>query len=557
MAITETDVRLYASERMTDFADGGGAMSPTVIVDGLDNNVFPDVSDIDRLTGRSSVRKVFGAVVSADTDTYLSAHAMLDDAADDGAIDAMLVSFGDNATERAVLATAMTALQGLSAIFQGTLGGTSSTVTTTAAVTTTAGSATVTLRIFGNSPPSNHILPGALVTVVPVGGFYGVGYLRSVVSVTDGPVVGLQIEATVVLDAAIPVSATGGNFWLIGFSHARPYGVSISSAGAASGASSITVGSVFARVIPVDNSAAFPVNASNAQWLVSANAYLYTQGRTQIIRPNDPLLIHSTLGMAPATVANAQTVTTGRTSLARLRVIGNNGVEHARFTRGVPAPTGVGCTADLTAGTVTFSNVSGMSQPVTVEHRIEEMALASAVSVGTGAITLNRALSRAFPAGTKVSSLCMLGDLQGRVIGGFAQTAWTGVFSDTLLGSAPTADFNGAVYPIVTTNAGAIADRWLITFTNTTTFRCTGELTGEISGGSTGAAYAPINPATGAPYFTIPALGWGSGWSASNVYRFNTSGANAPLWVLRTVAPSAPSSASDSVTVEFRGYVNT
>ena len=100
MAITENDVRLYASERMTDFADGGGAMSPTVIVDGLDNNVFPDVTDLDRLTGRSSVRKVFGAVVSADTDTYLSAHALLEDAPDDTAIDCTMFLIGAYTAER-------------------------------------------------------------------------------------------------------------------------------------------------------------------------------------------------------------------------------------------------------------------------------------------------------------------------------------------------------------------------------------------------------------------------------------------------------------------------
>lgn len=555
MAITESDVRLYASERMTDFADGGGAMSPTVIVDGLDNNVFPDVTDIDRLTGRSSVRKVFGAVVSADTGTYLSAHALLDDAADDGAIDALLLAFGDYATERAAVAAAMATMPA-----PGSMTGYSPGVTVVAVIdatllffdewsfSTSAGSATAS--IGGMSGRVLYLTAGDTITLV-VG---GVGYARKIVSVTQAES-GNSYTSSLALDAAIPATGTS-KVRLLRASNPRCYGVGLSSAGAISGASAITVGRVFARVVPVDLAAPYPT-LPNAQWLTDPSFYRYTQGQVQVIQPNDGLLIHSTIAMTPAAVANAQVVTTGRTNLARLRVIGNNGVEHARFTRGVPAPTGVGCTADLTAGTVTFSNVSGMSQPVTVEHRIEEMVLATAVSVGTGVITLNRPLSRAYPAGTKVSSLCMLGDLQGRVTGGFAQTAWTGVFSDTVLGGTPTADFNGAVYPIVTTNAGAIADRWLITFTNTTTFRCTGELTGEISGGSTGAAYAPINPATGAPYFTIPALGWGSGWASGNVYRFNTSGANAPLWLLRTVAPSAPSSASDSVTVEFRGYVNT
>lgn len=537
MAITENDVRLYASERMTDFSDGGGAMSPTVIVDGLDNNVFPDVTDIDRLTGRSSVRKVFGAVVSADTDTYLSAHALIDDGADDGAVDALLLVFGGYETERAALATEM----GDSPVGTGPITSTGFGLTGLAAAGGT--------ELHGSADYSSSLCP--VGTTLMLSPFFSSGprLLRTLVSAVQPAttwILGLDAPVTdgVYYSATRPLPV-----------HPRCYGVGVSSAGAASGATSIVVGRVFSRVVPVDLSAPYPT-IPDAQWFTHPSDFGASAGQAQTIQPNDGLLIHSTIGMTPATVANAQVVTTGRTSLARLRVIGNNGVEHARFTLGVPAPSGVGCTADLTAGTVTFSDVSGMSQPVTVEHRIEEMARASAVSVGTGVITLNRALSRAYPAGTKVSSLCMLGDLQGRVIGGFAQSAWTGVFSDTVLGSTPTADFNDAVYPLTTTNQGSITDRWTVIFTNTTTFRCIGELTGEISGGSTGAVYAPINPATGVPYFTVPALGWGSGWSNGNVYRFNTSGANAPLWLIRTVAPSVPSG-SDSVTVEFRGYVNT
>lgn len=548
MAITENDVRLYASERMTDFSDGGGAMSPTVIVDGLDNNVFPDVTDLDRLIGRSNVRKVFGAVISADTDTYLSAHALLDDAADDTAVDAMLMAYGGYTTERLA---AQGAMSGSIMRYQvGTfifVGGPLTGLYAAPALAT-AGSAVVTLSETGGGNTYYYgslYFPAKRLVSVTVA---GVSYLRSVVSFTGTGTLNVDspIPASGVAEVTAPQAGT-----------TRFYGVGVSASGASSGASNIAVGAVFSRIVPVDLSAPYPSNGDNPAWAVDPDGYTAFHGQVQVIQPNDPLLIHSTIGMTPATVANAQVVTTGRTSLARLRVIGNNGVEHARFTLGVPAPSGVGCTANLTTGTVTFSDVSGMSQPVTVEHRIEEMALASAVSVGTGVITLNRALSRAYPAGTKVSSLCMLGDLQGRVVGGFAQSAWTGVFSDTVLGGTPTADFNDAVYPLTTTNKGSITDRWTIIFTNTTTFRCIGELTGEISGGNTGAAYAPVNPATGVPYFTIPALGWGSGWSAGNVYRLNTSGANAPLWLIRTVAPSAPSSASDSVTVEFRGYVNT
>ena len=99
-------------------------------------------------------------------------------------------------------------------------------------------------------------------------------------------------------------------------------------------------------------------------------------------------------------------------------------------------------------------------------------------------------------------------------------------------------------------------ERWYCLFTNTTTFRLIGEQLGEIGTFGTGSACAPANPATGVPYFTIPSVGWGSGWAAGNVFRFNTAGANAPIWVGRSVAPSTPSG-DDSVTLQLRGYVNT
>ena len=75
--------------------------------------------------------------------------------------------------------------------------------------------------------------------------------------------------------------------------------------------------------------------------------------------------------------------------------------------------------------------------------------------------------------------------------------------------------------------------------------------------GTTGADLAPINPATGVPYFTLSAMGWGSGWIAGNVLRFNTTGANFPLWVSRTVmqSPAAPPG-TDQLIISIRGDID-
>lgn len=530
MTITQNDVRLYASERMTDFADGGGRMSPTVIVDGLDNNVFPDVTDIDRLTGRASLRKVFGAVTSNDNDTYLSAHALLDDAPDDASTTAVVFTTGGLTTERAAAVAAL-ASAALVSRTPAPVNAASATVT----ASWTGGSSSITLEatfLSGGGTWGNLAVFEFLAVDQA-----GVKTLFNPAAEVAGTAAsaGAQTRAITVTGALPGSGAQTGTVKFLSVPTQRVYGVASSAAGASSGATAITVAGVLTRV---DN---------------SNPAFADSNDTLPFLRPADPVLIHSTVGMTPATVSNGQTVTTGRTDLSRLRVIGNNGVEHARFTKGIPAPTGVGCTANLTAGTVTFSDVSGMSQPVTVEHRIEEMVVVSSIA-GT-VLTLNRALSRAYPAGTRVSSLLMLGDLQGRVSAGFAQQAWTGVWSDGRIGGEPSADFNDTLYPIVTTNAGSIGQRWYILFTSTTTFRVIGEFVGEIATGNTGAEYAPVNPATSVPYFAIPLLGWGTGWAAGNVYRFNTEGAQAPIWALRCVAPSVPGG-NDSVTVEFRGYVN-
>lgn len=539
MPITQNDVRLYASERMTDFADGGGRMSPTVIVDGQDNNVFPDVTDIDRLTGRVSLRKVFGAVTSADNDTYLSAHALLDDAPDDAATSAVVFTTGGLTTERAEAVSAFEAFHDLRGLIL------------TSVESPPTGPSVDLIGSPGGTPPA----VGQVIGFTPAGTLGGTAvdpaaFFRAVVlSVATVNPPGAVRWVTVV-DRVVPSSFTGVcRYPMRAVAEARPYGVGTSPGAISSGATTITVSAIDATVVPYSGTGAYPT----VNYGIDPAPFEYANGKLKFLRPTDAVLVHSTVAMSPATVSNGQTVNTLRTDLARLRVIGNNGVEHARFTKGITPPTGVGCTANLTAGTVTFTDVSGLSQPVTVEHRIEEMVVAS--SIAGNVLTLNRALSRAYPAGTKVSSLLMLGDLRGRVEGGFAQQAWTGVWADARIGGEPSADFNDSVYPITTTNQGAITQRWYILFTSTTAFRVIGEFVGEIASGNTGAAYAPINPSTGVPYFTIPPLGWGTGWAAGNVWRFNTVGAQAPIWALRCVAPSVPGG-NDSVTVEFRGYVN-
>jgi hypothetical protein len=271
---------------------------------------------------------------------------------------------------------------------------------------------------------------------------------------------------------------------------------------------------------------------------------LPTDGRVPIFRQGSFAVVGHTGTVGPLTVVNAQVVNCGRVRLSRVRVIGNNGQVIT-----------TGYTADLDAGTVVFNNVSGYSQPVTIEHRVEDMALVSDAQIN-GDLTFTRALTHNYPLGSYVSSALIAGDLQSRVSVLFDQATWNGTWSDALSGSSATGTFNDAINPIVVTNKGAITERWALQFTNTTSFNVIGENVGVIATGNTGTNLAPLNPATGSPYFTLPAAGWGLGWTTGNVLRFNTIGAEFPVWVVRTILQGPETVTNDDFTLLIRGDVD-
>lgn len=164
--------------------------------------------------------------------------------------------------------------------------------------------------------------------------------------------------------------------------------------------------------------------------------------------------------------------------------------------------------------------------------------------------------ARAFPAGTLISSAIVLGDLAAAVTDSYSQATWTDVWSDALIGTSPVAQYQQNTHPIVVANNGAITERWALIFTNSTAFRIVGQESGQVGVGTINEVCAPDNDATGYPYFTIAKEGWGGGWAAGNVLRFNTVGANAPIWVARCVLPSAPNATSDSLMLSVRGDIN-
>lgn len=302
---------------------------------------------------------------------------------------------------------------------------------------------------------------------------------------------------------------------------------------------SISYNAVFLQYLPLDTSL-----------LGLETARLPLDGKVPIFRTGDLVVVHNTLSTTlPNPLVKDTVYNLGRERIASVRV---------KDVLGAVVPDTLYST-DLNAGTLSVpaaSNITAYSQPFTVEHRIEDMLLCAQADI-SGQLKFTRSLTHNFPANSSfVSSAMPFGDLFARVYNYIEQATWTSVWSDALIGAVIIANFNEALYPIVVTNAGAIRERWVLIFTNTTNFRIIGESVGEIGTGNTSTNAAPVNPATGAPYFTLPALGWGSGWASGNCLRFNTDACGTPFWTVRTVLQGPASLDSDQFTLAFRGDVD-
>lgn len=581
MAITEADIKLLASERMTDNADGGGFMTGSVVPDNVENNAFPDVSDADRTFGRVQLRKVYCAVTSEDQDAFLGAHAIIDETPEDPAVSCLMVTKAGYDQARADIVDALD-----SSSYKVVIG--SQKHILSGAVLT----AEVSDELFAQfaPPTTRRSWNGTAWVDVQVPGGVVAGDILGLFTVQAADPIPSVDTMEVVYVAAVPggVMGFGGSFPLTALELSQPvqrsynnnvdvtynsnagggytsapglgdwavklqqdiaegalkfYGQTVTTGVLEPGDTTLPVASTLAQYIPVGDGGVYPTVAP-AVLGVDPDPYSGTFGRVQIFRADEALVIHHTATAAPGAVTNGQDVNLGRDRLAKVQVFGNDGNEIT-----------AGFTVNLVTGHVVFTNVAGYSQPVTIRHRVEDMLLIASANEGT--IEVARGVTHDFPAGSKVSSVLMFGDLQAAVHDGWAQATWTGVWSDDLIGSAPTADFFEALNPIVVTNAGAITERWAVIFTSATAFRVVGEQVGQVvTTGSTGVDTAPVNPATGAPYFTLPSAGWGAGWAAGNVFRFNTDGANAPVWLIRSIAPSDPYSGQDKFTVALRGNVN-
>jgi hypothetical protein len=277
---------------------------------------------------------------------------------------------------------------------------------------------------------------------------------------------------------------------------------------------------------------------------------LPSDGRVPIVRVGDVVVIHNTQTEQLANpLAAGQIITLNRENIVH--------VELYDSTEPIPlrVPTTLFAWNEDTQK-LTMSDpldLTGYTQPLIAMHRIEDMSLVSGVQIN-GQVIVGAGLTNDYPVeGTYVSSALLYGDMQARAYGMFDQQTWTSVWSNDLIGSACNASYNEVNYPITVTNAGGVNARWCMKFTDTTHFDIIEEKLGIIGDGYITQDCAPINPATNQPYFFVDYRGWGSGWAAGNVVRFNTDGPIGPLWIARTTLQGPVTEPNDQFTIQIRG----
>jgi hypothetical protein len=279
---------------------------------------------------------------------------------------------------------------------------------------------------------------------------------------------------------------------------------------------------------------------------------LPSDGRVPVFRPGYTLVVSDTQAYTmPDALTSLQEVTLPRDLLGSVALYDQDGL-------GIPTDL---FTVDLDAGVVTMVDdldLSGYNEPLVALHTIEDMALCTDAQI-TGEVSLGNPLTHAYSADNAVCSAALIvgeagGDVQARYTNLFEQNTWTVVWSDVRIGSAPTsgAQYDDVTYPLTLLNRDAISQRWALIFTSSTAFNIVSEERGVIGTGNTSTNVAPVNPATGQPYFVMDHTGFGAGWATGNVIRFETVAAGAPMWVARTVKSGPATVSEDRVRIQAR-----
>ena len=100
MSINNENVKLFESQRLTDEEDGGGRVTGSEVIDGNINNLYRDISRIDRTIGDVALRKAFVGVSTDNNDAYLGSHIILTEAPEDENVSVLLFNTDDQTDVR-------------------------------------------------------------------------------------------------------------------------------------------------------------------------------------------------------------------------------------------------------------------------------------------------------------------------------------------------------------------------------------------------------------------------------------------------------------------------
>lgn len=92
MPISTQDIKIFASQVMSDVPEGGGGPSAVVLQSGKSNNVFRDIREQDRAGGNLSMRQLHLGITSGDTDVAMGCHVIVSEPPSDPNVSIVLMS---------------------------------------------------------------------------------------------------------------------------------------------------------------------------------------------------------------------------------------------------------------------------------------------------------------------------------------------------------------------------------------------------------------------------------------------------------------------------------
>lgn len=271
-------------------------------------------------------------------------------------------------------------------------------------------------------------------------------------------------------------------------------------------------------------------------------------GRMPFVRPGMYAVVGLTITGSAFTPAAGMTINIGQTLLSSIDILDAAGMGQVA----------TGYTENLDAGMLTINDITGWPAEVIVRGRAEVYRRVQEAGVD-GRVRLTTPIGRAFPAGAVLSTALRFGNKQASISRSFDQQSWDKVtWADVVTGNGAPASYNFTGYELELNNRGSVSQRWALQFrSDGVTFDLIGEFIGQIASGTVNADFSPPNhQADNAPYFTLRALGWGSGWVPGNTLFIHITGAEMSFGMLRGTNPGSATGTDYSALIEARGDKN-